>query len=94
MDVGTLREELFATLKGLRDKENPLEIDRANAIVQVANAITATAKVEVEHMKVTGARNATGFIPTPALPAPGLAGAPAPRAPIQALPGGAISKGK
>lgn len=42
-----------------------MDIERAKAVVQVADAITATAKVEVEHMKVTGSRNATGFIPSP-----------------------------
>lgn len=52
-----------------------MDIDRAKAVVEVANAITATAKVEVEHMKITGGRG-SGFIPledankTPRIAAP------------------------
>jgi hypothetical protein len=40
-----------------------MEIERAKAVVQVADAITNTAKVEVEMMKHTGASIGTGFIP-------------------------------
>jgi len=39
-----------------------MDIERAKAVVQVADAITATAKVEVEHMKITGGKG-SGFIP-------------------------------
>lgn len=40
-----------------------MEIERAKAVVLVADAITSTAKVEVEAMKITGSKG-TGFIPT------------------------------
>jgi hypothetical protein len=40
-----------------------MDIERAKAVVQVADAITATAKVEVDMMKTTGATAGTGFIP-------------------------------
>jgi hypothetical protein len=40
-----------------------MEIERAKAVVQVADSITNTAKVEVEMMKVTGSTAGTGFIP-------------------------------
>lgn len=43
-----------------------MDIERAKAVVQVADAITATAKVEVEAMKITGS-SGTGFIPHPKL---------------------------
>jgi hypothetical protein len=46
-----------------------MELERAKAVVQVADAITNTAKVEVEMMKVTGASTGTGFIPQPKLEA-------------------------
>jgi hypothetical protein len=64
-----------------------MDIERAKAVVLVADAITSTAKVEVEMVKHTGGTG-SGFIP--ALPA-------SPRAP--ALPsspqnGHSISKGK
>lgn len=41
-----------------------MDIDRAKAVVLVADAITSTAKVEVECMKITGNKG-TGFIPLP-----------------------------
>lgn len=60
--ISDLRETLFETLKDLRAKENPMEIDRAKAIVSVSETIIESAKTEVEFMKVTGA-NGSGFIP-------------------------------
>lgn len=87
MNVEKLREELFATLSALRDKENPMDIDRAKAVVQVADAITATAKVEVDFMKQTGG-NGSGFIPDNRLPGPRAA------PPLSALPGSNLRSGK
>lgn len=52
-NIETLRDHLFATLADLRDKEKPLEIERAKAICEVAQVIVNSAKVEVEHCKVT-----------------------------------------
>lgn len=66
--ITELRSELFATLKALRNKEDPLDIDRAKAITDVAQVIINSAKVEVEHLKIAGG-NGSGFIPQ-ALPAP------------------------
>jgi hypothetical protein len=68
--INDLREHLFATLEGLRNKENPLDIERARAVSEVAQTIINTAKVEVEHMKVSGEMDGTGFIASAALPAP------------------------
>jgi hypothetical protein len=78
---------LFATLAALRDKDNPMDIERAKAVVQVADAITATAKVEVDMVKLTGGTG-SGFIPDgqPKL------GGPRPM-PVAAL-GSNMSKGK
>lgn len=59
--INDLREHLFATLEGLRDKTAPMEIDRAKAVAEVAQTIINSAKVEVEHMKVAG-DSGTGFI--------------------------------
>lgn len=52
--INDLRAHLFATLDALRDKEAPMEIDRAKAISDVAQTIINTAKVEVDHLRVTG----------------------------------------
>ncbi len=65
--ITDLRAHLFATIEGLRDKDNPLAIDRAKAVAEVAQTIINSAKVEVEHMKVSGEIDGTGFI-VPALP--------------------------
>jgi hypothetical protein len=70
--ISTLRGHLFAALEGLQNKENPMEIDRAKAVTDVAQVIINTAKVEVDYMRATGARG-SGFIPDdgtgkPALP--------------------------
>lgn len=47
-----LREHLFATLEGLLDEENPLDINRAKAVADVGKVIVESAKVEVEMAKV------------------------------------------
>jgi hypothetical protein len=57
-----LRDTLFDTLQRLKDKDNPMEIDRAIAITKVAGVIVDTAKVEVDHMRITGGTG-SGFIP-------------------------------
>ena len=59
--IADLRNHLFATLDALRDKENPMEIERAKAISDVAQTIINTAKVEVDHMRATGS-NGCGFL--------------------------------
>jgi hypothetical protein len=65
-----LRNHLFATLEALRDKENPMDIERAKAISNVANSIIETAKVEVKYLDLVGGKG-TGFMAdSPALPAP------------------------
>lgn len=61
--VDDLRTHLFDTLAALRDEENPMDIDRAKAISDVAQTIINTAKVEVDFMRATGAAPKTGFLP-------------------------------
>lgn len=60
--IEDLRNHLFATLEDLRDKEQPLDIERAKAIVGVAQVIVDSAKAENEFMKITGS-DGSGFIP-------------------------------
>lgn len=64
-DINELREHLFATLRALRDKETPMDVDRARVISQVAATVIDSARVEVEHMRVTGEHQGTGFLPAP-----------------------------
>ena len=60
-----LRTHLFKTLEGLQDKANPMDIDRAKAVSDVAQTIINTAKVEIDHMRVTCSASGTAFIPVP-----------------------------
>lgn len=60
--IDDLRNHLFATLESLRDKEKPMELDRAKAIAEVAQVIINSAKVEVDYIEATGAKG-TGFVP-------------------------------
>jgi len=53
-DIRALHGHLFETLAALRDKNNPMEIERAKAITDVAQTIINTAKVEVDFMRVNG----------------------------------------
>lgn len=61
--IEDLRNHLFATLEGLLDKEEPIEIDRAKAVADVAQVIVNSAKIEVDFIKATGGNKGTGFIP-------------------------------
>lgn len=58
-----LRNHLFATLEALQDEDHPMDIARAIAIRDVAQVLVNSAKVEVDHMRVTGRRSALEFIP-------------------------------
>ncbi len=62
-DINTLRTALFETLNGLRNKEAPLDLDRAKAINDTAQTIINTAKVEVDFCRVTGQTVSSGFMP-------------------------------
>lgn len=62
-DINTLRDALFETLRGLRDRENPIETERARAINETAQTIINSAKLEIDHMRVAGAGRGTDFIP-------------------------------
>ncbi|MEM7278738.1 MAG: hypothetical protein AAF385_11495 [Pseudomonadota bacterium] len=71
--IEDLRNHLFETIEALKDPDNPMDIKRAMAIKQVADGVVSTAKVELQHMELTG-HDGTGFIPSdskPALPASG-----------------------
>ncbi|MDN0092721.1 hypothetical protein QVN24_17225, partial [Yersinia ruckeri] len=53
-DVNTLRSLLFDTINQLKDPDKPMEIDRAKTIADVAQVIINSAKVEVDHARITG----------------------------------------
>lgn len=60
--IEDLRNHLFATIEGLLDEEKPLDIDRAKAVADVAQAIINTAKVEITYIDKFGGKG-TGFMP-------------------------------
>lgn len=49
-----LRSHLFSAIDSLMDEKNPMEIDRAKAVSDVAQTIINSAKLEVDYMKATG----------------------------------------
>ena len=60
--IEDLRDHLFATLEALRDTKNPMPIERAKAISDVAQTIINSAKVEVDFLKATDRVSGTEFI--------------------------------
>ena len=61
--IEDLRNHLFETLEALKDKDEPMDLDRARAVADVARVIVESAKVEVNFLKVTGALRSTDFLP-------------------------------
>ena len=55
-NIDELRRHLFETLAALKDKDKPMEIERAKAVSEVAQTIINSAKVEVEYAKATGSK--------------------------------------
>lgn len=68
-DISTVRQALFDTLRGLSDKDKPMDIDRAKAVNEIAQTIINSAKVEVDALRLLGGKG-SGFIPVEGLPAP------------------------
>ena len=62
IDIVALRGHLFATLEALKDKDKPMDIERARAINDTAQTIINSAKVEVDFLKTVGGHG-TEFIP-------------------------------
>lgn len=62
--INQLRQHLLDTLADLRNRENPMEPDRARAVAQVAAVLVDSAKVEVDYLKVTHQESAP-FLETP-----------------------------
>lgn len=70
--IEDLRNHLFATLEALQDKDQPMDLERAKTVADVAQVIINSAKVEVEFIKQCGEAKATGFIPSAGGAAPRL----------------------
>lgn len=61
-DIAELRSHLFETLRCLKDKDSPMDIDRARAVSDVAKTLIESAKVECDYLRITGGTEGTGFI--------------------------------
>jgi hypothetical protein len=59
--LSDLRDHLFETLERLKDKEEPMEIQRAKAIADVAQTIINSATVEVKAMNAMDANRSAFF---------------------------------
>jgi hypothetical protein len=66
-DLHELRAHLFATLRGLRDKTAPVSVEQARAVCAVAAELTATARIEIDYLRVAGSDGArpSGFLAAP-----------------------------
>lgn len=62
--MGDLRNHLFATLEALTDKENPMDVERAKAVCDVAQTLINSAKVEIHYLEVTGQNESSEFFPS------------------------------
>lgn len=61
--IEDLRNHLFGAIEGLLDTEDPLDIERAKAVADLASVIVASAKVEVDFLKAIGGDGlGSGFI--------------------------------
>lgn len=49
--IQDLRNHLFETIESLKDKDKPMDVDRARAVSEVAGKIIDTARVEVDMVK-------------------------------------------
>jgi hypothetical protein len=67
-DIIALRAALFDTLRSLKDRDSPIDIERAKAINETAQVIINSVKLEIDRMRIAGGDRGTDFIPV--LPAP------------------------
>lgn len=56
-----LRNHLFEVMEALKDEDKPMELARARAVVDVAQALINSAKVEVEFLNAIDSSEATDF---------------------------------
>lgn len=61
--INQVRQSLLDTLADLRNKEQPMDIERAKAVATVASVLVDTAKVENEYLKLTG-QDRSNFLET------------------------------
>lgn len=65
-----LHNHLFETLEGLKDPDNPMDIERAKAVSTVAQTLIDAAKVELKFMELAGQEEHSQFFNRRRLPPP------------------------
>lgn len=90
-NVDTLRQHLFDTLHGIKDKT--VSIEQARAITEVSQAIINSAKVEVEFAKAGGSP-ASAFLGAAPEARPGRTPPALAAAPDSETPTGSVSRPK
>jgi hypothetical protein len=61
--IEDLRNHLFETIEALKDRDSPMELERAKVIADTAQVIINSAKVEVDLLRATGGSRGSGFFP-------------------------------
>jgi len=82
--IEDLRNHLFSTIEALLDEDNPMDLQRAKTVKDVAQVVINSAKAEVDFMKVTGAVEGSGFIPYEPRK-PDMTGLPAPAGKVRKI---------
>lgn len=62
--IDDLRDHLFETPEALKDEDNPMDIQRAKAVVDVAQVLVNSAKVEVDFLNAVDSSETTEFFAT------------------------------
>lgn len=70
--INEVRQSLLDTLKDLRSKDAPMDIERAKAVATVASVLVDTARVENDYLKITG-QDRSDFLESAPDSAPGAA---------------------
>lgn len=60
--INDVRDHLFTVLETLGDPDKTADLERARMIVEVAQTIINSAKVEVEHLRVIGDTGKSAFL--------------------------------
>ena len=74
--INQVRAALLDTLADLRNRETPMDLDRAKVVATVASVLVDTAKAENEYLRITGQDRSAFMKPILDMPAaqqqPGL----------------------
>ncbi|WP_175762254.1 hypothetical protein [Burkholderia anthina] len=73
-NIATVRQHLLDTLADLRNREQPMEVERARAVADVARVLIDSAKVEVDFLRVSETTGSDFLQPEGGSLPPGITG--------------------